>query len=268
MEQILPEDVERPWSVDVLDQSFRLWIEPAIATRGLDLTRDQVRAAAVIMPPDGPIKVLLNDDLLSDDVHLVASAVAQRPLEAGESVTAADLVDIRHLEPVGIDPNAGWLAFANIGGVITLAFDFCRNRQTASGLLTRAGEFLGSARHALDQGYLGPAVENGFAAAELAVKAQMYLIWDDPPRDHRRRLTWWKEWVELGNAPSNLGPLVGRLWSERPRSRYGDGELTMTPAQISDAINDVAQLVEHSGRRCSPAKERRAEEETNHTRVG
>jgi len=65
------------------------------------------------MPPEGPIEVLLNDDLHTD-VHLVATAVAQRPLRAGEGVTATDLVDLRYLEPVGIDPNAGWLAFANV----------------------------------------------------------------------------------------------------------------------------------------------------------
>jgi len=35
-------------------------------------------------------------------------------------------------------------------GVVTLAFDFRRNRQTANGLLGRADEFLDLARHALD----------------------------------------------------------------------------------------------------------------------
>ena len=112
MEDELPEVVEKSWYAGLLDQSFRLWIEPAIATRGLDLTRDQVRAAAVIMPPEGPIEVLLNDDLHTD-VHLVATAVAQRPLRAGEGVTATDLVELRS-RAVGIDPNAGWLAFANV----------------------------------------------------------------------------------------------------------------------------------------------------------
>jgi len=99
MREALPEVVEEPCAQRVLDQMYRLWIEPAIQTRGLNLTRDGVMKAVVVMPPNGPIEVLLNDD-----VQLLAEAVAQRPIERGEGLTAADLVDIRHIEPAGVDP--------------------------------------------------------------------------------------------------------------------------------------------------------------------
>jgi len=257
MREALPEVVEEPWAQRVLDQMYRLWIEPAIQTRGLNLTRDRVMKAVVVMPPNGPIEVLLNDD-----VQLLAEAVAQRPIERGEGLTAADLVDIRHIEPAGVDPNVAWLAYVNIGGVITLEFDFRRNRQTASALLDRADEFLATARHALGEGRLGPAVENGFAAAELAVKAQMYLIVDGPTRVHHERLQWWEDWVKLGNAPSHLQALVGRLYSERPRSRYGDGVLTMSEPDVGGALEEVAELIEHARTRCAERSARPAPNDT------
>jgi hypothetical protein len=173
MPKVETELPEEPWAQSVLDQMYRLWIEPAIEARCLALSRDQVVKAAVAMPPDRPVEVLLNSE-----ASLIAHVVAQRPIQEGEGLTAADLVDIRDLQLDGIDPNAGWIAFVNIGGVITLAFDFRRNRQTAWELITT--------------GYLGPAVENGFAAAELALKAQMYLILDSPMRAHHQRLRWWR----------------------------------------------------------------------------
>src|SRR5437879_3966128 len=91
-----------------------------------------------------------------------------RPIEQGEGFTSADLVDIRHV------------AFVNIGGVITLEFDFRRNRQTASALLDRADDFLATARHALDEGRLAGRYPPMSPMKEIGV----WVVQDqEPPAD-------------------------------------------------------------------------------------
>jgi hypothetical protein len=56
MPKVETELPEEPWAQSVLDQMYRLWIEPAIEARGLALSRDQVVKAAVAMPPDRPVE--------------------------------------------------------------------------------------------------------------------------------------------------------------------------------------------------------------------
>ena len=177
----------------LLDQMFRLWIEPAIKDRGLAITRDDVTKALVVMPPSDPPRVLINDE-----VQLIAHVRAARPIAQGQVVTLEDISNVEDLSPANLDPNAGWIAFAKIGNEITIAFDFRRNRQTSDHLVDLAGEFAATAAASIDAGRSGPAIENGFAAIELAVKAEMFLMFDSPTTVHRERVTWWSEWVRLG----------------------------------------------------------------------
>ena len=96
--------------------------------------------------------------------------------------------------------------FAVFGQVEARGFDFRRNRHTAQLLIERGQEFLEAAASSFDKGHLGPAIENSYAAAELAVKAEMYLSIDSPTSKHWERINWWNEWVRLGNAPAQTAP--------------------------------------------------------------
>lgn len=232
----------------LVDQVFRLWVNPAIAERGLDLTRADVVKALVVFPPHDRPAVLINDDVL-----LHAQVRVGRPVEAGEPITVDDIADVADLAPAEIDPNAGWIALARIGNELIVSFDFRRNRGTATTLLARAREFCAAALASLDTGYLGPAIENGFAAAELAVKAQMYLMDDSPTTVHHRRVAWWEQWVVLGNAAPNLGPLLDRLYSERGAARYGDTAITMSADDVRLALANVSEIIEPAGANSAPS---------------
>src|SRR5690348_1104767 len=107
----------------LVDQVFRLWVNPAIVERGLDLTRADVVKALVTFPPHGRPGVLINDDVI-----LRALVQLNRGVEAGEPVTLADVTGVGNLEPTEIDPNAGWIALARIGAELIVSFDFRRNR--------------------------------------------------------------------------------------------------------------------------------------------
>lgn len=234
-------------AASLLDQMFRLWIEPLIEERQLGLTRADVTKALVILPPSDALKVQINDE-----VQLIAQVEVTRSIEAGEAVTLGDVQSVAGLQPVEVDPNAGWIAFAKIGNEVIIAFDFRRNRQTASLLVERAHEFVATARASLEKGHLGPAIENGFAAMELAVKAEMYLIDDSPTTVHRERVAFWTDWVKLGNAPTQSDSVLSRLYEERPGSRYGDRPITMTEEEVGGALDQVQSVIEHARLRSAP----------------
>lgn len=225
----------------LVDQMFRLWIEPAIAERSLGLSRADVTKALVVLPPSEPPQVLLNDA-----VQFVARLRATRTIGPGEVVTLADIGSIEHLAPVEVDPNAGWIALAKLGDEVVVAFDFRRNRQTAMVLVERADEFEDAARTSLARTHLGPAIENGFAAMELAVKAEMFLLEDAPSIVHRKRVTWWNTWVELGNAPKESDVILERLYRERDASRYGDRPISMSADEVATALDHVHAVIEHA----------------------
>lgn len=233
----------------LVDQVFRLWVNPAIAERGLALTRADVVKALVAFPPHERPVVLINDD-----VRLQAQVRPGDPLEAARGpVTIADAASLGDLlAPVEIDPNAAWVVLARVGNELIGSFDFRRNLGTAAMLVDRAREFAEIARASLDRGYLGPAIENGFAAAELAVKGEMYLMQDSPSAVHSKRMMWWERWVALGNAPGKLAPLLDRLYAERGAGRYGDAAISMSCDDVQLALEHVAVIIDHAAARCAP----------------
>ena len=234
------------FSATLLDQVFSLWVEPAVSERGLGLTRSDVVKALVAMAPSEVPKVYINDE-----VQLVAQVRATRSIQQGESVTLEDISGVEDLRPLDVDGNSGWIAFAKIGNEITIAFDFRRNRQTATLLVERATEFAVAAEGSLAQGHLGPAIENAFAAAELAVKAEMFLIEDKPTTKHPERVAWWTEWERLGNAPPGAARVLRELYNERGPSRYGDRPIAMAPDDVREALEGVRQMIEHTRARCA-----------------
>jgi HEPN domain-containing protein len=227
------------FSASLLDQVFRLWVEPSIAERGVELTRSEVVKALVVMAPTEAPAVYLNDE-----AGLIAHVRAARAVAAGQEVTLDDISSIEGLVPSDIDPNAAWIALAKIGDEIVVAFDFRRNRQTATSLVLRATEFAAAAEGSLEKGHLGPAIENGFAAAELAVKAEMFLIDDNPTQVHHERVAWWSEWEKLGNAPPGSAEILQRLYDERAASRYGDADISMSADDVRSALRDVARTID------------------------
>lgn len=85
----------------LLDQMFRLCIEPAIEERS---RRYQGPRRP---PPSAPPQVLLNDA-----VQFVARVRVTRASQSGEPTTLASFDSIEDLAPVEVDPNAGWIALA------------------------------------------------------------------------------------------------------------------------------------------------------------
>lgn len=223
----------------VIDQVFDLFVLPELERRGLPPDQASVRKALITLRPRAGTTVELNDE-----AELAILAVATRPLEAGESVSTddIDLASAMSLRPVSVDPDAGWVALAQLPSGVMVAFDFTRNRARALRLLAKAASFQATAEDALVNGRVSVALDLAFSAAELTVTALMYLLDDDPLRGrnlHGRRTGWFSQWTRLGNSPSEYHRLLSRLAGLRPAARYGDTE----PLPIEVARTLVAKVL-------------------------
>lgn len=230
----------------LLQQMFDLWVTPDLQRRGLDPTLTPITKALVVMAPERPVKTLINEE-----AGLIAEVRATRALAKGEAITLADFDEIHDLRPDGIDPNTGWVCFAQIGTDIIIAFDFRRNRERATGLIGRAKEFCRAARLSQSDGLVAPALDAAYAAAELAVIAQMLLHQDDPPRGHPERRRWFKGWSELGNAPAAHSRALSELSRHRRRARYAEGTIRLGHETVDVLLTTVEAMVEHAASRTS-----------------
>jgi hypothetical protein len=226
--------IDEEFSATLRKQVFENWVEPELARRGGALQKSDVTRALVIMHPD----TNETDVRLNEEVELVAEVMVRRDVEAGETIGEADVEYIAGIRPYGIDPDAAFVAFAIIGDVGYVSFDSRRYKGAAQRLLAVARDYLETATEACSAGRLAPAIENGYAAAELVVSVQMRLF-DVLTRDHRVRAEWWEAWAQIGNVPAEHGYVLRTLWRERSQARYGEGELTLD-------TEDVELLLSHT----------------------
>lgn len=230
----------------LIDQMFTVWIVPHLEASKLDITRDQVVRALVVLHPNGAPEVKLNEQ-----AELLATVQVRGAVASGEPVTAENVEHVSGLRPAEIEPDAGWIAFAFLpGGGGAVAFDFRYNRDRAVELLKRASEFISTARETLAAGRLGPTVETALAAGELAVTAMTSLqnVTHRGRNSHGARQAWLNNYTQLGNGPQDWFKTMRRLLAARPFARYGDPEGSPLPSEseLADYLDHVDSLIQHA----------------------
>jgi HEPN domain-containing protein len=241
-------DESGPSADALIDQMFTFWIVPHIEASNLDITRDQVVRALVVLHPHGAPEVKLNEQ-----VELLATVQVRDAVASGEPVTAENVEHVSGIRPAEIEPDAGWIAFTFLpGGGGAVAFDFRYNRDRAVELLKRASEFIATAREALAAGRPGPAVETALAAGELAVTAMTSLqnFTHKGRNAHGARQAWLNNYTHLGNGPQDWYKTMRRLLEARPFARYGDPEGSPLPpeSEMAEYLDHVESLIEHAAR--------------------
>jgi hypothetical protein len=244
------EGLSDEFSDRVLDSMREIFWQPEIERRGGSEATGEVYQALAIMRPGQAVEVLFNDEF-----KLVARAEANTDVAKGDPVTLENMGAIEGIEPVGVDPNAGWAAWLVLpDGRQFMQFDFIRNRGHSLRLLALARDYLATADHAADAGLAGPVVENAMAAAELAVTAQTYSFSTDPVEKgggrntHSARQHWTKVHAGLGNTTSDAHATLVTLHRLRAAARYGEGELP-TPEEARGLLEAVHRLVEDAAGR-------------------
>jgi hypothetical protein len=249
------------FATNVLQSMRDIFWQPEIERRGgLEVTGPITRALAVL-PRSSSASIRFNEEF-----ELVAHASVNTAVQAGDPVTVENVDAIERLEPVDIDPDAGWVVYVQLpDGRAFLQFDFRRNRARGTRLLKLAHQYLDVATLALEQELIGPCLDTSHTAAELAVTAMMYLTDDDAmsARRHRheRRLHWLNEFTTLGNAPRDYHQTLVTLTRLRPAARYGDPPLEVRLGDARELHAAVQGLVNHAEDRVAPLAGERNETE-------
>ena len=238
------------FSSRVLNSFVEIFWEPEIQRRGgVDVT-GPVYAALAVMVPGEAVEVRLNEEVV-----VVAKAGPDSPVNPGDPVTVENLDDVEDFEPVGVDPNAGWVMWLILpNGHQYARFDFGRNRARSLRLLELARDYMITAQGAFETQRLGPALENGMAAAELAITAQSYTFTTEAPtsgsgrNSHSSRKHWTKVQVGLGNTTPDAHRTLVELGEFRSAARYGEGELPPS-ARVGELLAAVENLLDHAGAR-------------------
>ncbi|KQQ88834.1 SAF domain-containing protein [Arthrobacter sp. Leaf137] len=241
-EQELEADAD--FGENMLEQIFSLWVEPELERRGLPGDRSTVHKALVTFSPD---QTRLPVIAINEEAELIGSIRAARDIKAGEAVTEDDVAAIEGIKPANIDPNSGWIAYAVLGGTGFIEFDFRYNKERASQVLTLATEYLTAAETCL-KSLPRPAIDNLYSAAELSVQAQMYGT-NSSTKQHWKRAKWLDSWAKLKNAPAGHPTILHQLHKERASARYGDGQPSLTPEQLSVVVSQVREMISFAAQR-------------------
>jgi len=238
-------DEQDAFQRNVTQNLFDIFWAPEIERRGGAAVVGPFVAGVAVLPPDQPPRVLLNDE-----AQIVAKSRADSALPPNEPLTQDNLDHLDRLEPVGVDPDHGWVLSAVLpDGRMYSAFDFRRNRGKGRRLLTLAEEYRATAEDALAAGRVGPCIESSFAAAELAIVAMMHLTPEAGRRKdslHRARREWLDSFTQLGNAPRDFHDAVAALSRARGSSRYGESEIIISVEQAASLLAPVAALIDHA----------------------
>ncbi|UYM06334.1 HEPN domain-containing protein [Solicola gregarius] len=233
------------FAANVLDQMRTVFWEPEVARRGGESVTGPVLRALAVLHPGQPVEVRFNNEF-----ELMARSRVGSPVQPGDAVEVANVEDVEALEPVGVDPNAGWVVWVVLpDGREYAQFDFTRNRGRSLKMLRLADDYLTTAQRALEAGYIGPSVENALAAAELAITAQTYsLATEEPPMGGRRnshsaRQHWTKVQVGLGNTTPDAHETLIVLNGLRGASRYGEGDIP-SAERAASLVATVRSMVE------------------------
>lgn len=241
-------ELDTDFGANLLEQIFSLWVEPELERRGLPVDPATVHSALVTFSPDQSQPPVI---AINEEAELIGSIQAARDIKAGEAVTDEDVAAIEGIEPANIDPNSGWIAYAVLGGVGFIQFDFRYNKERASQVLTLATEYLTAAETCLNS-FPRPAIDNLYSAAELSVQAQMYGT-NSTTKQHWKRAKWLDSWAKLKNVPADHPTVLHQLHEERAAARYGDGQLSLTPEQLSVVVSQVREMISFAGRRTGAA---------------
>jgi hypothetical protein len=236
-------------------QAWELWFTPEIERRKKDGSLPVAFAiymAQALFPPDGKMRVLLNDEIKGEGVLR-----APRSIQKGEPLSAADLAHIESFELPDELLDSGHFTIIRAGEGWRMFFNFLSGRAKAKDMLELAGQFLEAAQSAKDNGHAGPAVDNLFSACELTSKAELILHRNPAAssKSHGPVASEINRWAKLGNIDTAFVDLFNKLRLQRPNARYGDKE-HRPPIPEQDSFDVILTMIERGLSRVGKATDR------------
>lgn len=247
----MPTFADEEFSHRLVENFMSMFINPEVERRQVsgELPKPlELRAAQVILFPDerspvvrvnSEVRAIAKITYVEGTVKAVGDAIYAHDIEAIESV---------ELGPDD-DPDCGHIFLFRFGKGTWLSFDFRLNRKFATSHIVRAEEFYSNAKRSLEQGEMGPFVDNLFSAVELAAKAILFVMFDFPPSvavkaTHKRIQERYNRFANLGNILPEHKKTLNRLSGLRGSARYLRGTLSISREEGVKLVNHVWDVIE------------------------
>lgn len=241
-----------------------LWLGPEIrrrSERGELPANFKLRAFQIVLPSPidgGSVVVRLNEE-----VRAKARVRTRRPIAAGDLVYVKDIEDVEDISLLDEDVNCAHITGLQLDGVWITRLDFRYETKRSLEHLEAADEFLYTAQTARQKGRWRPFVENLFAAAELAAKAELMITPTCRPaelKQHSRIAGTYGSWARLGNAPEPSSRALSQLGDLRYAARYLRKPLRVDASTADVLIAAVREAVGSTRRRVAGGIERQEAE--------
>lgn len=192
-----------------------------------------------------------NEIRLNEDVKAIVKGRATRDIQKGEAVYEKDIDAIEDIELTDEDVNCGHITLLLFKNNWIISFDFRYNKERVREHLEASKEFYETATHSLENNRLRAFYENAFATAELSAISVLLTLPSKEIlecRNHKKRLSQFKDWADLGNVKMEFSTTLSGLSELRDSARYihSDKFKEEDPNKIKDIIKDMVVFAENS----------------------
>jgi HEPN domain-containing protein len=234
----------------VLKNAFELWFDPEIGRRqaaGLLPTPFAVWAAQVLLEVGEPAEIFFNDQIRGIFKAQIPPDF-QAPIERGAQISLADMGEIVGMELTIEQPNASHLTAVLHKQTWYLLFDFRYNATRVARHLSVAREFLSAAEAAYSAKHYNVAVDNLFAAVELAAKSHLLMLPDERFLTSTRHGFVATRFNLHGGKHGNVDPifvsLFNELTNEWTAARYPDEPLRVGASKIGEWLKTARVMLD------------------------
>ena len=192
-----------------------------------------------------------NEVRLNDEVKAIVKAKANKPIQKREIVYETDISAIEDIELTDEDLNCVHITLLLFKDNWTISFDFRYNKERVKVHIEASKEFYESAINSLDNQRLRPFYENAFATAELSAISVLLTLPSKEIlecRNHKKRLSQFKNWADLGNVKMEFSTTLSGLSKLRDSARYlhSDKFKEENPNKIKSILKEMIDFAEES----------------------
>lgn len=192
-----------------------------------------------------------NEIRLNKEVKAIIRGRATRDIQKGETVYERDIDSIEGIELTDEDINCGHITLLLFRNNWIVSFDSRYNKEKVRNHIDASKEFYETAIDSLSKNRIRAFYENAFASAELSAISVLLILPSKEIlecRNHKKRLSQFKDWANLGNVKMEFSTTLSGLSELRDSARYlhSDKYKEEDPDKIKNIIKDMIIFAEDS----------------------
>lgn len=192
-----------------------------------------------------------NEIRLNEEVKAIVKGKVNRNIRKGETVYEKDIDYIEGVELTDEDINCGHITLLLFKNSWIVFFDARYNKEKVRNHINASKEFYETAIDSLDKNRIRAFYEAAFASAELSAISVLSTLPNKEIlecRYHKKRLSQFKDWANLGNVKMEFSTTLSKLSELRDSARYlhSDKYKEEDPNKIKDIIRDMIKFAEDS----------------------